>query len=121
MAPLTNQFTKGEYCVDYDVNYQEGDQFKSIPRVQSVDECRLLCLRENNCKYYVWRGDKKRKPCLLKSSGLWLPKLETGKLSTLLQKLSKGEVKAQNSRNYLPINFAGNQFWQNLNLKNYNF
>ena len=63
------------------MNYQEGDQFKSIPRVQSVDECRLLCIRENNCKYYVWRGNAKRKPCLLKSSGLWLPKLETGTIS----------------------------------------
>ena len=75
------RFQKGEYCVDDDVNYQEGDQFKSIRNIDSAEECRQQCLNESRCKYYVWKGNSKRKNCLLKSSGLWIPKLEQGTVS----------------------------------------
>ena len=36
----------------------------------------------------------------------------------MLQKLSKYEVKVHNTRIYLQLNFAWNQFWQSLNIKN---
>ena len=49
--------------------------------VQSANDCRRLCIDESNCKYFVWRGNSKRKACLLKSSSLWLPKLEPGTIS----------------------------------------
>ena len=31
---------KGEYCIDHDVDYQEGDEFKTINNVGSVEACR---------------------------------------------------------------------------------
>ena len=37
--------------------------------------------------------------------------------STMLQKLSKCEVKVHNIRIYLPLNFSWNEFWQNLDIK----
>ena len=40
---------------------------------------------------------------------------------TMLQKLSKCEVKVHNTRIYLQLNFAWNHFWQNLNIKNCHF
>ena len=75
------QFTKGEYCIDYDVNYEEGDEFKKLRNIPTVEECRQKCLEESQCKYYVWRGSTRRKQCLLKSSGLWVPKYEEGTVS----------------------------------------
>ena len=36
---------------------------------------------------------------------------------TMLQKLSKCEVKVHNTSIYSQLNFAWNQFWQNLNIK----
>ena len=44
-----------------------------------------------------------------------------GQICTMLQKLSKCEVKVHNTRIHLPFNFASNQFWQILNLKNWPF
>ena len=52
------------------------------------------------------------------SAGLW------GMYNTMLQKFSKCEVKAHNSRIYLPLNLVWNQFWHDLSLENghfYNF
>ena len=39
----------------------------------------------------------------------------------MFQKNLKCDVKVQSTRIYLPPNFACNQFWQNLNLKNCHF
>jgi len=75
------QFRKGDYCIDYDVNYEEGDEFKKLRNIGTVEECRQKCLQESQCKYYVWRGSTRRKQCLLKSSGLWVPKYEEGTIS----------------------------------------
>ena len=80
-TPKPEQFTKGEYCIDYDVNYEEGDEFKKLRNIPTVEECRLKCLEEPECKFYVWRGSTRRKQCLLKSSGLWVPKYEEGTVS----------------------------------------
>merc|ERR1711860_347278 len=51
---------KGEYCIDYDVNYEEGDEFKKLRNIPTVEECRQKCLEESQCKYYVWRGSTRR-------------------------------------------------------------
>ena len=42
-------------------------------------------------------------------------------ICTMLQKLSKCEVKVHYTRIDLPLNFAWNQFWQDLNVKNCHF
>lgn len=70
-------YKKGEYCVDLDVNYNEGDQFKEINNVDSPEQCRQLCVSEPQCQYYVWSGSK----CSLKGSSLWIPRLESGTVS----------------------------------------
>ena len=58
---------------------------------------------------YVWKEREKNREIGLSQTSI---------SCTMLQKLWKCEVKANNSRMYLPLNFAWNQFWQNLNLKN---
>ena len=67
--------------IDYDVNYEEGNEFKKLRNIPTVEECRQKCLEESQCKYYVWRGSTRRKQCLLKSSSLWIPKYEEGTVS----------------------------------------
>merc|ERR1711935_90843 len=47
---------KGEYCIDHEVDYQEGDEFKTINNVKSVESCRQECLSETKCQFYVWKG-----------------------------------------------------------------
>ena len=29
-SPPEEGFVKGDYCIDYDINYQDGDQFRNI-------------------------------------------------------------------------------------------
>ena len=72
---------KGEYCIDHDVNYQEGDEFRSINNIGSVESCRQQCLSENECQFYVWKGFSRSKTCHLKASGIWLPEYESGTVS----------------------------------------
>ena len=67
--------------IDYDVNYEEGNEFKKLRNIPTVEECKQKCLEESQCKYYVWRGSTRRKQCLLKSSSLWIPKYEEGTVS----------------------------------------
>ena len=96
-APLiTPHLVKGDYCIDYDINYEEGDEFKKIRNVESIEACRQLCLKESECKYYVWKGASRRKQCLLKSSGLWIPKYESGTISGTVE----GQCQEQRTEDY---------------------
>ena len=72
---------KGEYCIDHDIDYQEGDEFKTINNVGSVEACRQQCLSESRCEFYVWKGFSSQKTCSLKASSLWLPTYESGTVS----------------------------------------
>ena len=62
---------KGEYCIDYDVNYEEGEEFRIINNVNSVESCRQKCLGESKCIHYAWKGFSRNKTCHLKASAIW--------------------------------------------------
>ena len=72
---------KGKYCIDHDVNYEDGDEFRSINNVGSVESCRQECLSETECQFYVWKGFSRSKTCHLKASGFWVPEYESGTVS----------------------------------------
>ena len=72
---------KGDYCIDYDVNYQDGDEFRSINNVRSVEACRQQCLSDSQCEFYVWEGFSRSKTCHLKASAIWFPEYESGTVS----------------------------------------
>merc|ERR1711971_595941 len=87
---------KGEYCIDHDVNYQEGDEFKTINNVGSVEACRQQCLSDSQCEFYVWKGFSSGKTCHLKSSSLWLPTYESGTVSGTVE----GDCQFQTANSY---------------------
>jgi len=94
--PPSTRFEKGDYCIDHNINYQEGDQFKSIRNIESLESCRDECLNEAQCRYYVWQNSVRGKSCFLKSSGLWVPKYESGTISGTIE----GDCKVQAPNDY---------------------
>jgi hypothetical protein len=85
------RLTKGEYCIDYDVEYDGGDQFKRINKVGNAEECRKLCVNEPACNYYTYKGTTNRKPCFLKKTADWIPKLGSGSVSGTIDGLCKNQ------------------------------
>ena len=87
---LNQQYTRGEYCVDYNVLYEEGDEFKVVDNVSTAQECRFECLttqRSDGCRFYSW--SKLNKKCYLMNEELWFPTIEKNAVSGTLDGLCK--------------------------------
>ena len=87
---LTQQYKRGEYCVDYNVRYEDGGEFKVVEKVRSQHECRFECLTTQNsdgCRFYSWSSTEKK--CYLMKDELWIPAIEKGAVSGTLDGLCK--------------------------------
>lgn len=84
-------FTRGDYCVDYEINYEEGGQFKRINNVASAELCRQQCTSEPRCNHWTWKGSSTNKRCLLKSSALFTPRSESGTVSGTTKGLCRSQ------------------------------
>lgn len=71
------RITKGPYCVDYNIFYEEDGEISRLEITQTPEECRLLCVQTPGCKFYSWFDTA----CSLKSSASWTPALEEGAVS----------------------------------------
>ena len=72
--PLTE---KGDFCVDYHIYYDEGDELNHFDDVFSAEQCRVFCESAPGCKFYTWFIDS----CSLKSSANWEPVYEEDAIS----------------------------------------
>jgi hypothetical protein len=87
---LNQHFQRGEYCVDYNVRYEDGDEFEIVEKVQSGQECRFECLakqQSQGCRYYSWSRSEKK--CYLMKDDLWTPVVEKDAVSGVLDGLCK--------------------------------
>jgi len=87
---LNQQYERGEYCVDYNVKYEDGGEFKVVENVESQHECRFECLTtqsSDGCRFYSW--SKEERKCYLMKDELWIPAIEQGAVSGTLDGLCK--------------------------------
>ena len=68
---------RGDYCVDYHIFYEEGDEIETLENVFSADECKAYCERDPRCQFYSWFVST----CSLKSADNWEPVYEDGAVS----------------------------------------
>ena len=87
---LNQLYERGEYCVDYNVRYEDGDEFKIVDSVATAQECRFECLasqRSDGCRFYSWSAATKK--CYLMKDELWIPTIEKNAVSGTLDGLCK--------------------------------
>lgn len=87
---LNQLYERGEYCVDYNVRYEDGDAFKVVGGVGTAQECRFECLatqRSDGCRFYSWSATDKK--CYLMNEELWIPTIEKDAVSGTLDGLCK--------------------------------
>ena len=87
---LNQHFQRGEYCVDYNVLYEDGHEFEIVENVQRSQECRFECLakqQSHGCRFYSWSISEKK--CYLMKDDLWTPVIERNAVSGTLDGLCK--------------------------------
>ena len=102
------EYKRGEWCVDYNVRYELGDEFKVIDRVNTGQECRFECVatqRSDGCRFYSWSSSEKK--CNLFKDDLYIPVIEKDAVSGNLDGLCKtqsfgqlGECECQKIETY---------------------
>ena len=73
-----------EVCADYNVRYSGGGQLARFDAVENADRCRSLCQGNGRCKYWTWKGDTKRRRCVLVKNEGYRAEVHRGSVSGTL-------------------------------------
>ena len=47
-----------EICAEYNVRYDDGDDFGTVSGVFDAEVCRAKCIQDGGCKLWTWGEDR---------------------------------------------------------------